>query len=433
MTDIAACLPEGRVLVDRAYQLRRRVWNGAIERAPSVIVRPESTAEVAATVRAARQVGVPISVRGGGHDWAGRAVRDGALMIDLGGMRSVEIVGDRARVGGGAIADDLLATAAEHGLTAALGTASSVGVVGLILGGGYGPLIGVAGLGVDSLLSAEVVLADGSVIIADHQREPDLFWALRGGGGNFGVVTHIETRLHRLPGITAGTIAFSWSEASRILCGLRQIQGELDDALTVRFGALHTADGPVLFTNPVWAGPSDEAGPQMARIRALGQPVTDDIAGRRLIDMARATADAFPAGVKYSLGSRIVAKLDETLIQIFTAAVAEMPAACALNVHHSHGAATRVPVEATAHAYREPHLLVEVLGMWNDGDGSAERAWVRDTQQRLDVVALPGGWTNLMAPDDPRARDAYGPNKARLLDVKARYDCDNVFTATPLP
>jgi FAD/FMN-containing dehydrogenase len=433
LASVAAELPAGRVVTGPAYERSRRVWNGVVDHVPAVIVRPETTSEVATALTVARRHGLPVSVRGGGHDWAGRAVRDGAMVIDLGAMRTVEIDGDMARVGGGATADDLLGAAAERGLSAALGTVAAVGVVGLVLGGGYSPLIGLAGLGVDNVLSAEVVLADGSVVVADPQNEPELFWALRGGGGNFGVVTHISLRLHPIPDVTAGTVAFGRPQARHVLRGLRELHSGLDDAFDVMFGALHSPAGPVLFTSPVWAGVADAGAAQVDRVRGLGDPVLDDVERRSLADLARAVGEPFPDGVHYRLGSRITPLIDDGFIDTFIACFDAMPASCALNVHHSHGAATRVPVAATAHAYRDPHLVVEIVATWTDGAGQAECAWVADSERRFDAIASPGGWTNLMAPDDARARDAYGPNTTRLLAAKKRYDPDGVFNAIPLP
>ncbi len=427
-TYISAQLPPGRVLTGAAYDQRRRVWNAAVDNHPAVVVRPETTDEVALAVRAAREVGLPISVRGGGHDWAGRAVRDGAMVIDLDAMRGVEIEGTVATVGGGATADELLGAAGDHGLSASLGTVGSVGVVGLLLGGGYGSLIGVLGLGIDSLLSAEVVLSDGRVTVTDPQHDPELFWALRGGGGNFGVVTNVRLRLHPIPDVTAGTVAFSWTEAEQVLRGLGGLYENLDDAFDVMFGAMHTPDGTVLFTNPVWAGAAEAAVAQVDRVRALGNPVLDDVARRPLAQIVRALSESFPPGNHSRLSARVVAHIGGAFIEAFTASVDAMPPTCALNVHFAHGAATRIATDATAHAYRQPHLVVEILGIWSDGDGAAECDWVRDTERRLDGVSLSGGWTNLMAPDDARNRDAYGTNRTRLMAAKDHYDPDRVFS-----
>lgn len=410
-----------------------RVWNAQVRSRPAMLVGCRTTSQVQAAVQAAQETGLPLSVRGGGHDWAGRAVRDGALVVDLSGMRTVEVAGDVARVGGGATGDDLLAAAGRHGLSTAVGSVGSVGVVGFTLGGGYGSLIGVVGLAVDNLLAAEVVLADGRVVTADPRQEPELFWALRGGGGNFGVVTHVELRLHPIPQVTAGMLAFGWAQASSVLRGLRELQGELADALDVMFGAIRTPDGPVLFTTPVWAGSIEAGAVQIQRVRSLGDPVVDDVARRPLAEVVRAAGKPFPHGLNYRLDSRIVPALNDAFVGAFVQCVEEMPETCTLNVHHAHGAATRVPPRATAYAYRDEHMVVEILGMWTDGDGSAERAWVRDTARAFDAVALPGGWANLMAPGDPRSREAYGANATRLLAVKTQYDRSGIFTAIPLP
>jgi FAD/FMN-containing dehydrogenase len=426
--------PAGAIVTESAEVVAAaRVWNAQVQSQPAMLVRCRTTAEVQAAVQAARGASLPLSVRGGGHDWAGRAVRDGALVIDLSGMRKIEVAGDVARVGGAATGDDLLDAAGRHGFSAAVGTVGSVGVIGLTLGGGYGSLIGLLGLAVDNLLSAEVVLTDGRVVTTDPRHEPDLFWALRGGGGNFGVVTRIETRLHPIPEVNAGMVAFGWAQAPSVLSGLRGLHGELDDALDVMFGAIRTPDGPVLFTTPVWAGSAEAGSAQISRVRSLGDAVIDDVARRPLVDVVRAAGEPFPDGGNYWLGSRIVPALNHAFVDAFVRCVDAMPRTCALNVHHAHGAATRVPIESTSHAYRDEHLVVEILGRWTDGDGSAERAWVHNTERAFDVVALPGGWTNLMAPGDPRARDAYGVNTARLLAVKAQYDPDGILKAIPLP
>jgi FAD/FMN-containing dehydrogenase len=426
-------LPSGMVVTDPpAVSALVRPWNAQVTCRPSVVARCRTTADVQAAVRAARWAGMPLSVLAGGHDWAGSAIRDGGLLVDLSTMRQVTVDGAEARVAGGATVSDVLDAARPHGYAAAVGTVSSVGFAGLTLGGGYGTLIGVVGLGIDNLLSAEVVLADGRVVTADPQHEPDLFWALRGGGGNFGIVTELRTRLHPLATVTTGTIAFGWHQARSVLRGWRDLTASADDALDVMFGAMHTPAGLVLYTAPTWAGDPGHAAEQVARVRALGDPVLDDVDRRALADTVHALDDAFPRG-NYHLGARILPGLTDDAIDAFLQSADAMPATCVLNVHHAHGAATRVPVTETAYAYRDEHLVVEIIGAWADGDGAAESAWVRDTERRLDGHALPGGWANLMARGDQRARDAYGINTGRLVKVKSHYDLDAVFTAIPIP
>jgi FAD/FMN-containing dehydrogenase len=432
-SQIAAELPTIRVLSGEEFEERRRVWNGAVDNVPAVIVCPRSAHEVSEAVSTARRHGLAISVRGGGHDYVGRAIRTGGLVVDLAELRGVQIHGDTATVGGGATADDLLSAAAEYGMTAVVGTHGGVGVVGLLTGGGYSFLIGVLGMGVDNLVSAQVVLADGTIVVTDEAHEPDLFWALRGGGGNFGVIVSAELRVHPMPEVTAGTIAFGWDQARDVLSGLAELHRDLDDALDVMFGARHTPDGPIVVTRPVWAGPEDAARPHIDRIRRIGKPLVDDVARRRVVDLAGEVTESFPAGRHYRIGTCVTEEIDDAFVDAFTSSVAEMPPTCALNVHHAHGAATRIPVADTAYAYRQPHLVVEMLAMWSDGEGRAECDWITDTEQRFNAIALPGGWVNLMRPHDPRIRDAYGPNRTRLIACKERYDPGGEFTAIPLP
>jgi len=409
-----------------------RPWNAGVKRRPSIVARCATTADVQAAVRAARSAGMPLSVLAGGHDVTGSAIRDGSLLVDLSGMRQVTVDGAEARVAGGATASDVLDATRPHGQAAAVGTVSSVGFAGLTLGGGYGTLIGVAGLGVDNLLSAEVVLADGRAVTADPVHEPDLFWALRGGGGNFGVVTELRTRLHPFATVTTGTIAFGWDQARSVLEGWRELMASADDALDVMFGAMHTPGGLVLYTAPTWAGDPGRAASQVAGVRALGDPVLDDVDRRALADTVHALDDAFPRG-NYHFAAPILPGLTNDAIDAFLRSAEAMPATCVLNVHHAHGAATRVPVTDTAYAYRDEHLVVEVIGAWADSDGAAESAWARDAGHHLGAHALPGGWPNALAHGDQRARDAYGVNTSRLLAVKSHYDPDQVFKATPLP
>ncbi|HEV3359459.1 MAG TPA: FAD-binding oxidoreductase [Pseudonocardiaceae bacterium] len=426
-------LPADQVLTEpSAVVAASRVWNAQVSGVPAVVARCRTTADVQAAVRAARSAGVPLSVLGGGHDWAGSAIRDGGLLVDLSPMRQVTVKDATAHVAGGATVSDVLDAARPHGYAAAVGTVGSVGFVGLTLGGGYGTLIGLIGLGVDNLLAAEVVLADGRVVIADPEHEADLYWGLRGGGGNFGVVTGVGIRLHPFATVTTGMVAFGWNQARSVLRGWRDLMASADDALDVMFGALHTPGGLVLFTAPTWAGDPGDAAGQIAAVRALGEPVLEDVGERALADAVHAMDELFPRGRNYHLASRSLAGLTDAAIDAFVAAGDAMPTTCALNVHHSHGAATRVSATETAFPYRDEHLVVEILGSWTDGDGAAESAWVRDTARLLDAQALPGGWANLMARDDERARDAYGINTERLSAVKSHYDPDGVFAAIPL-
>ncbi|WP_231120818.1 FAD-binding oxidoreductase, partial [Mycobacterium colombiense] len=227
----------------------------------------------------ARDRGMRLSVLGGGHDWAGRAVCDGGLVIDMSGMRSVTVDSEArvATVGGGVIAADLIDAVAPYGLVAATGNCGGVGMTGLTLGGGYGPLNGRFGLALDNLLGAEVVLADGRIVTADAIQEAELFWALRGGGGNFGVVTSIRVRLHPLDRLFGGMIMFPWSQAATVWRGLGELLSTAPDELTVNSGLLVGPDGsPVAYFAPAWSGDLGSGEATVTALAKLGTPLSTE-------------------------------------------------------------------------------------------------------------------------------------------------------------
>lgn len=423
------------------YEAGRRIWNGAVSARPGVIVRCADPAEVGTAVLAAREFGVPLAVRGGGHDWAGRALSDGGLTIDLSGLRRVEVdpVAKVAEVAGGATAADLAAAAQPFGLTAATGSAGSVGMAGLTLGGGYGPLSGRFGLALDNLLSAQVVLADGSVVTTDAEREPELFWALRGGGGNFGVVTSMRVRLHAVPTLLSGMVLFPGEQSESVLAGLSDVLAASPDELTVQSGVLPGPDGrPVVFLSPTWSGDDPAAGERaLARLDTLGTPLVSQVAETTLPAMLAAIDAQFPSGRHVEIRTRSVPSLTPGVRDVLSRAGAALTSPLsAVSVHSLRGAAARVPVADTAFGNRAPHLMVEIIAQWEPGDLRAadHRAWAGDVAAALDPEALPGGYPNLLGPDDtPQTTHAYGPNTERLLTAKHRYDPYYTFNATPLP
>ena len=232
---------------DDRYVAATGIWAKPTGRMPRTVVHCRTLQDIQLAIAAARSAGLPLSVRGGGHDWAGRALCDG-LVIDLGGMRDVVISRNRrsAKILGGALASDVLAVTDPLGLAAVTGSCSAVGMAGLSLGGGYGPLIGRFGLALDNLIAADVVLADGRFVTVEHGREEDLFWALRGGGGNFGVVTAMRIRLHELPNVVSGMLVYPFSEAKTVLRRYADAVPSMPDELTVQVGAVAGPDG-VLF------------------------------------------------------------------------------------------------------------------------------------------------------------------------------------------
>ena len=429
----------GEILVedDARYAEARLLWNGAVDARPAVIARCEDQRDVAVAIRAAREHGVPVSVRGGGHDWAGRALSDGGVVVDLRAMRAVRVNADAsvAVAQGGATAGDVVAAAGPLGLAAVTGTVKVVGMAGFTLGGGYGPLCGKHGLGVDNLLGAEVVLADGRTLTADRTREPDLFWALRGGGGGFGVVTSGRYRLHRLRSVNAGLILFGLEDAPAVLRGYQRLIAAAPDELTVMSGFLSGPDGrPMLFLFPAWSGEPAEGEREIARLEKLGTPVMTQIASMPYQDALGMFDAQVVNGRHHLLRTRWLAELtDQSAAILIEAASAATSPASVIALHHFHGAAARVPVSQTAFALRRDHLLVEILAAWQpaeSADRARHRAWADDLSQALAPFALPGGYPNLLAPDEyQRAEAAYGTNAERLRELKRRYDPNDVFAS----
>lgn len=417
------------------YDAARQVWNAGVDIAPALIVRCASTADVQAAVRAARASGLTLSVLGGGYDWVGRALAQGGLVIDLTLMRGVRVEGDVAIAQGGARISDVLDAAAPHGLSAATGTVGAVGMAGLTMGGGYGRLSGRAGLAADNLLGASVVLATGEVVVADPEHEDDLFWALRGAGGNFGVVIELRIALHPVTEVFCGLVTFPRSQARSVLAGLRDLLAEDEDDLTPIFGLMVGPEEPLVYVSPTWSGEASRGEAVMDRVRALGDAVDDQLSRMSVAASVHLVDEQFGPGAHATIRTRSVPALDDAVIEALIAAADAFPSQrCAVNVHHVHGAVTRLPSDATAFGLRHEHFVVEILPSWTDGTGDAELGWADTTARSLDPYALPGGYANIMGDDDAeRAGMSYGDNAGRVLELKHRYDPDGTFRSITLP
>jgi hypothetical protein len=435
--DLLKHLPASRIRSGGADD--RPLWNGAVKRTPALLVRPHSSAEVAAAVLTARSHDLPLSVRGGGNDWAGRSLRDGGLVIDLTEMRGV-VVSPQTRVAfaeGGATAGDVVAAAQRHGLTAATGTTAGVGMAGLTLGGGYGPLNGRFGLALDNLRGGDVVLADGRQVAASPTSEPELYWALRGGGGNFGVATSLYIGLHPVREVVSGFIVYPWTQAAQVWGQLDEILHDGPDELTVQSGILPGPDGgPTVLLSTVWSGELSRGRAVVERLQRLGTPLWSDVAPRSYADMLGSFDAHTVVGRCYALRTRSVSRFTpEVIATLIEAGQSQSSPLSGVFVHHFHGAATRTEVEATAFGIRRPHFVIEVMAAWNPDDNAAPHcAWADAVSTRLAAHALPGGYANLLGPDDhDQIAHAYGPNADRLLLAKKRYDPDRVFSAIALP
>jgi hypothetical protein len=424
----------GRILLpgDERYETARRVWNGAVDTRPAAVVRCTDVTDVQLAVRMAGALGIPLSVRGGGHDWAGRAVQDSALVLDLSLLRGAALnLGTRmATVGGGSTARDLLTTTQPHGLAPVTGTVGAVGLVGLTLAGGYGPLIGRYGLALDNLTDAEVVLADGSCVRADD--DPDLLWMLRGAGGAVGVVTSATYLVHPLTTVLAGLVLFPLGHAARVLRRYAEVIASAPDELTVIAGFLTGPDGdPLLFLFPTWCGDPAKGEQVVAGLAGLGPAVSADVGPMPYGDAIRMFDAQVVNGRHYAIRTRWLPGLDPNSTAVLVAAGSTLTSPYSLLVlHHFHGAAARVPSTATAFALRRDHLLVELVSAWDPGDGRRHREWTDTYSRALAPFSLPGGYPNLLGPDEAeRALTAYGRNGPKVVALARRYDPDGVFGA----
>ncbi|MFF8287827.1 FAD-binding oxidoreductase [Streptomyces sp. NPDC016309] len=425
---------------DAAYDGARRIWNGAVDRRPAALVRCADERDVATAVRVARAHGLPLSVRGGGHDWAGRALCDGGVVVDLRALDAITVdaAAGTAEVQGGVRAGGLVTAAHRHGARAVLGTVKAVGVAGLTLGGGYGLLTGSHGLAADNLLGAHVVLADGTEVTADAEEHPDLYWALRGGGGNFGVTTRLRLRVHPGTTVVSGLLLFPLDQAASVLRAHREVLAGAPDGLTVMAGFFTGPDGsPVLFLLPLWSGDPARGEEVTGALARLGTPVFNGLAPMAYQDVLGLFDDTIVDGRHNEMRTRWLPGLTDTTTDLLVSAAARMTSPYSgIFLHHFHGAAARVPADATPFALRRDHLLVEIAGSWvPEGDTAADvahREWARGVSAELAGHALPGGYPNLLGADErDRALLGFGPNAARLLDVKRRYDPDGVFSAVP--
>jgi FAD/FMN-containing dehydrogenase len=427
------------------YDTARAAWNGAIDRRPRLIARCSGTADVTTAVRFARKHDLEIAVRGGGHNVAGTAVCDDGIVIDLSAMRAVRIDPDRRTAGvqGGALWGDVDRAAQAHGLATTGGIVSHTGVAGLTLGGGLGWLMRKHGLTIDNLLAADVVTADGDLLRASDDEHPDLFWALRGGGGNFGVVTSFEFQLHPVgPVVLAGPILWDAGDAREVLRFYRDFVRDAPDELgtVVRFGTapplpaipdeLHWR--PVILVGACYAGPVGDAEEVLRPLRAFGRPLLGLIAPTQYVNHQSALDSTVLHGWNYYWKSTYLPELCDDLIDV----IAEHAFACSsprsyAAMFHMRGAVSRVPEADTAFGNRQASHAITLDGVWRAGEDYAARdiAWTRGFFAALDSYRE-GVYVNFLGGDeDPdRIREAYGSAVYdRLVDMKTTYDPDNVF------
>ena len=417
---------------DAGYDQARRVWNGMIDRSPAAIFRCSSTADVVAAVNFAREEGLVLAVRGGGHNAAGLALVDDGLVIDLSGMRGIKVdAGKRiAYVQGGTLWGQLDAATHAHGLATTGGVISTTGVGGLTLGGGLGYLMRQHGLACDNVLAVEIVTADGQVRRASATENPDLFWAVRGGGGNFGVVTSFEFRLHPMRTLYAGMLVFPGPQAPQVLRRYREVAENAPDELTV-FAALMTSpDGhPITAIFPAYNGPVSKAEAAVKPFRDLG-PVADQVQEMPYPALQSMLDEGFPSGLHVYWRSDFLKGLpDEALDALVGRFQAITSPLSALLIEQFGGAVARVPADETAFAQRDAMFNLAIVSRWTDAATAATHTdWARQTSAAIRPFASGGVYVNYLGEEGAdRIKAAYGPKYEKLVAVKKKYDPTNLF------
>jgi FAD/FMN-containing dehydrogenase len=430
---------------DERYDDARQVWNGAIDRRPALIARCAGPADVAAALRLAREGELPVAVRGGGHSVAGLAVCNDGLVIDLSPMRAIAVdAGNRtARAQAGVLWGELDAATQAEGLATVGGIVTHTGIAGLTLGGGIGWLMRRHGATVDNLLSAEVVTVDGEVLTASETEHPDLFWGLRGGGGNFGIVTSFEYRLHPVgPTVLAGPIYHALEDAPAVLRFYRDYVAEAPDELTtivtLRMApplpflpeAVHGR--PVVSVGVCYAGAVERGEAVLRPIRRFGTPLVDAVGARPYVELQRLFDPTVPHGWHYHWKSWELPPLKDEAIDVMVEQAARLSSPRSyMIVFQLGGAVARVGEHDTAYAQRDAAHNVNINAVWLPDDPEPERhvRWARECFAALEPAAAGRAYVNFLGDEgQDRVRAAYGGEKyARLVALKRRYDPDNVL------
>ena len=425
------------------YDEARTIWNAMIDRRPVVVVRCAGAADVMQAIRFANQRGLPISVRGGGHNIAGSAVADGGLMIDLSPMKAVRVdpAARRAWVGPGATLGDVDRETQAFGLAVPTGINSTTGIAGLTLGGGFGWLTRPLGMTADNLVAADVVTAKGELVHASAEENADLFWALRGGGGNFGVVTSFEFRLSSVgPEVFSGLVVHPFEKARELLRGYREVVAGAPDELTV-WSVMRKAP-PLPFIPENWHGRevlvfaacyagSNEAGEKaVAPLRALGEPIADVLGPHPFVGWQQAFDPLLTPGARNYWKTHDFTELSDGAIETIVEAVSHLPGPeCEVFVAHVGGAMARVAPEATAYPNRSAHFIMNVHTRWRENAQDGECVgWARKLFTDIAPYATGSAYVNFMPGDESdRIEKVYGGNYGRLAEVKRKWDPDNRF------
>ena len=416
------------------YDAARVVFNRMIDRRPALIARCAGAADVIASVKFAREHGLSASVRAGGHSIAGKAICDGGLMIDLSAMKGIRV--DPAeltvRAEPGLTIEEFDRETQAFGLATTMGVISTTGIAGLTLGGGLGWLMGKHGLACDNVIAMDVVTADGQLLKASEQENADLFWGLRGGGGNFGVVTSFEYRLHELGPVFAGGVLYPVDQTRDVLRFYRDFAFSAPDELGTQLGRICTLDGvPVVGVAGCYSGSLQEGEKVLAPLRRFGSPIADLFGPMSYLQVQTMFDPWAPPGRHAYWKSNFLSGLPDEAIEIFHrfALTAPSPYTNGPWLETVHGAVSRVDPAWTAFPHRHHSLNFSVFSSWLDpSEATRNITWTRECWDAMRTFMVPGVYSNYLEEDaDPHARAAYGDNYDRLVQLKNKYDPTNLF------
>lgn len=419
---------------DEGYEGARRVWNGMVDKKPSLVSYCATPDDVVEIIALAKSRDLPLAVRGGGHNVAGSSVCDGGVVVDLSPMKAITIDAKRrvARAEAGLTLGEFDHATQAYGLATTMGVVSGTGIAGLTLGGGFGKLGRKHGLTCDNLIAADVVTANGRQMRASADENADLYWALRGGGGNFGIVTAFEYRLHGVgPDVLAGSLIYDFDQARAVLPAAYDLARNAENEVSVDIALVMAEPGkPVLSVSPFFAGEIDEGRRVLEPFRRLGRPLEDSIAPVSYLQVQSGGDNIFPPGRRYYWKAQYLDEPGdaafETLLDRFAAAPA---AGCLAVLQQVGGAIARVPKGATPYVNRDAAYDCFPVAIWDDpADDEVNVGWARDLWAAMLPFSTGGVYANNLGDEgDERVRSAFGDNYRRLAEVKRKYDPTNLF------
>jgi hypothetical protein len=418
---------------DIGYDKARRVWNGAIDKYPALICRCADRSDITRALEFAHQHDLPVAVRSGGHSFSGYSVCDGGIVIDLSRMKGIRVdpVKRVALAKAGLTLGEFVRATEAFGLLTPTGAVAGTGIAGLTLGGGIGWLMGKYGLTVDNMLSADIVTADGRILAASETSHPDLFWAVRGGGGNFGIVTAFEFQLHQVGPVLAGKVVYPLAKAREVLRFYRDYTQCAPDELTVYASLITTATRlRAISISLCYCGPLDEGERLVAPLRSFGTPLAETIRPQSYFTLiTQANAGAPDGRAYYQKASTLSTLSDEAIETLASSGAACTSPYSQVLIQHIHGVASRIGPTETAFALRNESYLVSLVAAWEAGPADQHRGWAETFWEALQPDASSGVYVNFLNDErDGQVQAAYGVNYERLVALKNIYDPTNFFS-----